>query len=170
MADFDKVVKGLENCLDNNFNCRYCKYHGKCEELNRDALELLKECKDCVMQYVYKDIYDAADGLESAARYLEFSGYSEDDSMVNITTERHEGRVKIKFAIGQPNAAQWVWTIQEQKKVELPDLTDLTDLTEYHESDYEKLKYVYDLLGLGVAGGEITKDSLRRAAEKFDEK
>ena len=35
---------------------------------------------------------------------------------------------------------------------------------------YEKLKHVYDLLGLDETGGEITKDSLLRAAEKFDEK
>lgn len=165
MADFDEVVKGLENCLDSSFNCSYCKYEGKCGELNRDALELLKECKDRGMRYprVYEDIYDAAAGLESAARYLEFCGDSVDDSMVDISTERCEGKVKIKFAIGQPNAAQWVWTVREQKKLNLPDLTEYLDL------DYDVLKKLYNMLGLGVTGGEITADNFQSAADKIRE-
>lgn len=167
MADFDEVVNGLECCsnLDSRFNCDKCKYQGKCGQLNRDALELLKECKDRGMRYphVYENIYDAAAGLESAARYLEFCGESADDSMVEIITERYEGKVKIKFAIGQPNAAQWVWTIREYKKLKLPDLTV------YLDSDYDQLKKLYDMLGLGVTGGEITADNFEHAADKIRE-
>lgn len=166
MADFDDVMRGLECCSNGRFfNCGKCPYKGECDKLDADALELLKECKDRGMRppRVYEDIYDAAAELESAARYLEFCGDSADDSMVDITTERYEGKVKIKFAIGQPNAAQWVWTIREHKKLNLPNLT------EYHESDYNQLKKLYEMLGLGITGGEITADNFQSAADKIRE-
>lgn len=165
MADFDEVLNGLELCSSTRNACNDCPYHGRCRELEADALELLRECKDRGMRYprVYENIYDAAAGLQSAANYLEFCGESSDDSMVEIITERYEGKVKIKFAIGQPNAAQWVWTIREPKKLKLPDLT------EYLDSDYDQLKKLYSMLGLGVTGGEITADSFLAAADKIRE-
>ena len=51
MADVEKVIKGLESCLNNDCHmgkCPYCEFVGNeyvCLEnfLMRDALELLKE-------------------------------------------------------------------------------------------------------------------------------
>ena len=61
MADIEKVIKGLEYCIADEY-CDDCPYTDECfelddepygEKLMRDALELIKEqkqvvyCKDC---------------------------------------------------------------------------------------------------------------------------
>ena len=50
MADIEKVIKGLECCTSENgqLNCEDCPYRKRnnfCDNLERDALELLKEQK-----------------------------------------------------------------------------------------------------------------------------
>ena len=56
MPDMEKVVKGLECCSvkHNCTGCPYFKFDASCQDdMNKDALELLKEqsqivrCKDC---------------------------------------------------------------------------------------------------------------------------
>ena len=55
MADIEKVIKGLEHCSTTDGNCQWadhaeCPYIENCKaekysDLDRDALELLKELK-----------------------------------------------------------------------------------------------------------------------------
>ena len=60
MADFDKVLNGLESCLHNH-DCKNCRYKDEydhsidCIDRNRtDAIELLKSQQELIAQYESK--------------------------------------------------------------------------------------------------------------------
>ena len=71
MIDREKVISGLEYCIDQNPKCRDCPYFKRkyfypdCEAtMKRSALELLKEQEKIINEYHKADAFLAAHGWE----------------------------------------------------------------------------------------------------------
>ena len=97
MADFEKVIKGLQTCVDGE--CKECPYGGTCSDaedfvaLARDALEILKAQQPRVL--TLEEVKES----EGKDLILEYRPWGCEDSIATAATIERCGTKGVSFVM-----------------------------------------------------------------------